>query len=315
MRKHTHITAALLAGALIAPAGAQADTTTAIDAVKAHTTRADKALDRAVALYEAGADARADRSLRQSRGAMTAAARQAARLHREADTAAERAAAAQAQQLVAAEQDENVEKLVAALEAAGGASERKLAAAAHADVRGRDKALSVLTALLDEVPEQARPALARSIAALATDRDEEIEAQAGALAGDEVGAEAKRTVAKGLQANVKGQATAGEKLAELIAGEDVPEQAKAGLRAAYDAVAAEHGSVADVLSRLSSRMPAAVRSRVTAAVTQARENAQGLQRNRPAPPAAGPGDSAPAVAPQGASGGAPEGASPRRPTA
>jgi hypothetical protein len=89
--KHTCIATALAVGALVAPTAAQADLGQGVSAVKAHTTRADEALDRAVALYGKHAGARADRSFAQSRREMGAAARDAAKLRSQADTAVEKA--------------------------------------------------------------------------------------------------------------------------------------------------------------------------------------------------------------------------------
>jgi hypothetical protein len=59
--------------------------------------------------------------------------------------------------------DERIEELTAALDDARTRSERKVAAAALADTRGREHALDVLTAVLGEVPEHV---IARVVASL-----------------------------------------------------------------------------------------------------------------------------------------------------
>ena len=70
----------------------------------------------------------------------------------------------------------------------------------------------------------------------------------------------------------------------------MPAESKPGLQKAYDAVTAEHGSVAVILSRLSDRMPAFVRTFVEKIITQARTDAQGMRENHPTgPPAGTPG--------------------------
>ena len=304
MKKTVGMAAALAAGALALPAGAQAHVKTGVSAVKQHTTAADAALDRAVALYDRNAVKRGDRLFAQSRHEMAAANREASKLRRQADTPTEEAAGARATALVAAEQDENIEKLTAALDGAKGRAERKVAQAALADTRGREKALVVLTALLDEVPEQARAGIAQAIADRSQDRDSEIEAQAEALVDGDVSSRSKQLVGRSVEANVEGQATGAVRLAGLIAGDDLPEQAKIGLQAAYDAVAAEHGSVADILARFSDRMPAKVRASVEKVVTQARQNAQSMRDDRPASPAGQP-ETSPA-APETISAGQPE---------
>lgn len=288
MFKSTGLTAAIAAGALLVPAAAQADVQRGVASVKAHTTKADAALDRAVALYEADAAARGDRSLATSRREMAAAHRDAAKLRSSARTANQEAKAARAAHLVAAEQDENVEKLTGALDDAPAGSERKIASAAKADVTGREKALGVLTALLDEVPEQGRAGIAKAIVSLSTDRDDEVAEQTEALIDGEVGTQAKQSVADGLEANVEGQSKGAERLAGLIAGDDVPEQGKAGLRKAYDAVVAEHSGSTETLSAFADRIPATIRSFVEAVVTRARQDAQSMRDERPAPPSGQP---------------------------
>lgn len=306
MYKSGLITTALAAGALIIPGAAQAHVETGVSSVKAHTSRADAALDRAVSLYDRHAAGKADRSYVVSRREMAAARREAAKLRRQADTPREELQAARAQALVAVEQDQNIEKLTEALEGAKGRSEGKVAAAALADTRGREKSLAVLTALLDEVPQQAREGIARAIAARSQGRDEEIADQAQALADRDVSSTSKRTVARSVQANVEGQAKGADRLAALIAGDDVPEEGKAGLRKAYEAVSAEHGSVADILSRFSERMPAQIRSFVEQIVTQARQDAQSMRDNRPTPPSGQP-EGTPSGQPEGTPSGQPAG--------
>jgi len=293
MFKHTTLTAAVVAGALLAPTAAQADVAGGVAAVTAHTTRAD-------------------RSFALSRRALATAARGAAKLRRQADTPREQVAAAKAQQLVAAAQDENVEKLVGVLDEVDGRAASRIAAAVVADVRGREVAIGVLTALLDTVPEQARGALTRAIAVLATGRDEELAVQAEALADADVSPAAKRELARSVQDSVDGQATAAERLAGLIAGDDVPEETKAGLRKAYDAVTGEHGSAADVLARFSDRMPQRIRTFVETIVAEAREDAQAMRDERPAPPAGQP-EGTPTSRPEGTPTGRPEGTPTGRP--
>lgn len=108
-------------------------------------------------------------------------------------------------------------------------------------------------------------------------------------------------------------------LAALIASSDMPAQSKQGLQAAYDNVTAEHGSVADILSRFNSRMPSFVRDFVSQIITQARTDAQGMRDNHPTGPPAGTPGGAPSTTPGGAPtttpGGAPSSILPGLPTA
>ncbi len=304
MSSHLRIGAcALIAtGALALPAGANAaDIQTAVQAVQAHTDRADTALDRAVSLFDKNSDRAARKAFATSRREMGLAKAAAAKARRQADTPSENTQAALAQVLVGAELGENIEKLAAALLPADGTDENKIAAAARADTQGREKAIAILTALMGQVPDQAKFGIARAIAALSQDRDDETQATGEALVSKDVSSANKRRVAGAVKVSVDGQATASATLAALIANPNMPAQSKPGLQIAYDAVTGEHGSVADILSRLSSRMPAFVRTFVEQIITQARTDAQGMRANHPTgPPAGTPGG--PTAGPNGGPG-------------
>ena len=291
MKNKLIVTGALAAVAALAPATtASAHINVAVKSVKAHTDRADAALDRAVALFERNADRRGSRELARSRRELGRATAEAAKLRRKARSENGRAAAARAQALVAAQQDENVEQLVGVLDEVSGRVENTIAKAALSDTRGRDKAIAIITALLDRgVSDKAETGLLRALTALSTDRVEEVVEEAKALVSDDVGRSGKRTVARTVGANVRSQSKAAAKLAELIADPDMPAESKPGLQRAYDAVMAEHGGAAFILARLSDRMPAFVRSFVEQIITQARSDAQGMRENRPTPPTGGPG--------------------------
>jgi len=290
--KHKLITTgALAAVAALAPAtSASAHLDVAVKSVKVHTDRADRGLDRAVAAYDRNADRRGSRELARSRRELGKATAEAAKLRRKARTQKQRGDAARAQALVAAQRDENVEQLVGVLDEVSGRVENTVAKAALSDTRGRDKAIAIITALIERgVSDNAAKGLARALAALSTDRTDEVVEELKALVSDDVGRSGKRTLVRAVGANLEGQANAAAKLAELIADPDMPAESKPGLQRALDALSAEHGSAAFILARLSDRMPAFVRSFVERIITQARTDAQSMRQNRPAPPTGGPG--------------------------
>lgn len=288
----------LAVGLAVPGVASAADFRTAVEKVKTRTDKADGGLDRAAALFRSGRDGAAARAFAESRKNMRAASRGAARLRSEADTGAERSAAARALAAVAQEQAENVDELARLLRPADGGVERQIAAAALADTRGRDKAIAILTVLAGEVPDQAQAGIARAIAALSQGRDDEVLLEAKALVSSKNSGSSKRTVTKALVADVRGQPRAAARLAELIADGDMPAESKPGLQRAYDAVVAEHGSIADILSRFSDRMPASVRTFVEQVVTQVREDAQSMRDDRPQPPTDGKPDGTPSGPPQ-----------------
>lgn len=310
MSSHLRIGACALiaAGALALPAAAgAADIQTAVSAVSEHTDRADSALDRAVRLFGRNQDRAARVAYASSRKEMGLAKAAAAKARRLAVTPNEHAAGAAAAAILGAEQGENIEKLAGALRAADGADENAIASAARADTKGRDKAIAILNALLAKVPEQAKTGIAKAIAALSVDRADETQVEAKALVSSNVSETNKRRVAATVKASVDGQDAAAETIAALIASTDMPADSKAGLQSAYDQVTAEHGSVADILSRLSDRMPAFVRDVVTKIITQARTDAQGMRDNHPTGPPAGTPGGAPTTPPAGPPSGIPAG--------
>ena len=284
---------ALAAVAAVAPATtASAHIDVAVKSVEAHTTSANSALARAVSLFNQNADRRGSRAFGLSRSELRGANAEAAKLRRTAKTRNQRADAARARVLVANQQNKNIERSVAVLGDVSGRVENTIAKAALADTRGRTKAIAIITALIngDDVSDNAAKGLARALAALSIDRVNEVRVQARGLTGDDVGRSGKVTLAHTVKANVEGQTKAAAKLAALIADTTMPAESKPGLQRAYDAVIAEHGSIADILSRLSDRMPAEIRSYVEPIITQVRDDAQTMRESRPTPPAhPGPG--------------------------
>lgn len=279
-KKHA-TTAAMAVSALLAlPAGAHAKPREST--VRAHSQQAGAALDRAISLFERNADSRAVRHLYRSRAELAAGQRDVAKLRRGADTAAERATLARAEALIAERQAANVEELVGVLDEADGRVERKIAAFALRDARGRDKAIAVISSRIEAgVPVNAVKGLTRSLASLSANRDEEVEAQGEALADDDVSTQSKKLVARTLETTVEGQHTAAAQLSQLLASDEVPAQAKQALQTAYDQVAQEHGDVAATLDRFADRMPANVRTRVAQVTQRSSEQAQAMRENRP----------------------------------
>lgn len=286
MKTHlvTAATSTLVAAALCLPISASAATSASVTTVRQHTTRADAALDRAVGLFASGRDVEAAKQFALSRREIGIATSQAAKLRRDADSSTERQQAAAAAKVVAAELDQNVEQLVGVLDEADGAVENRIAQAALADTRGREKSAGVLNALARRVPQQAARGVATALQSLARNRDDEVAAEVEALSSSEVSDSAKQAVASAVKANVAGQDVAAQRLAALIASDRMPSQAKQGLQRAYDAVIAEQQRSADQLEQAAAGMPESVRSTVLATVEQARGNARDLQDNRPSAP-------------------------------
>ncbi|UTI66795.1 hypothetical protein NBH00_11440 [Paraconexibacter antarcticus] len=271
--------------ALAVPAGASAaDVQTGVDAAMSHTSKADSALTHALSLFKGGDVTRGTSAFTSSRKEMGLARSAAAQARHASTGAADRALAADAEAAVAEQQDVNIVKLAKLLPRTHGAVQSKVAQAALTDTKGRDKAIAVLTAVTLTAPPQAQTGLAHAVQALSTDRSGEITADAKALVSDAVTPENKQVLATALKSDVNGQTTAADKLKELLSASSTPDAAKPGLAKAYDAVTAEHGTLADILSRFSDRMPASIRSYVTSVVTHARTDARTMHNDRPTPP-------------------------------
>lgn len=89
-RKTTFAVAGIAALALTFPSAAVGHIDTAVSSVRAHTDRADSALDRAVSLFEANRNHRAREALTTSRRQIGKARREATQLRRQADRRGER---------------------------------------------------------------------------------------------------------------------------------------------------------------------------------------------------------------------------------
>jgi hypothetical protein len=252
--------AALAAGALVAlPAAASAHPVDAAAKVTAQTERADAALDRAADLFAAGRERPAVGALHRSQAALRHAVKTTARVVRKADTAEERGLAASAVITVATEMDEEIPTLVGLLDTARSArADLRLARAALADARGREKAIEILNDLVEAgLPAESQAAAAAAITALSTDRTAEIAKATAALQDPDTSAATGRTIRLTITVTLNGQGRAADILRQLI--EQLPDAARDGLQRALDAVRAEREQSAEGLDEASERMPDGMR--------------------------------------------------------
>jgi hypothetical protein len=239
--------AALAAGALVAlPAAASAHpghgpghAADPVAKVTAQTERADAALDRAADLFAAGRERPAAGAVHRSQAALRHAMRTTARVVRKADTDEERGLAASAVITVATEMDEQIPTLVGLLDTATSArADLRLARAALADARGREKAIEVLNDLVKEgLPAESQAPVAAAITALSTDRSAEIAKATAALEDPDTSEAAGKTIRLTIDVTLHGRERAADILRQLI--EQLPETARPGLRRALHAVQAE----------------------------------------------------------------------------
>jgi hypothetical protein len=270
------LAAALAAGVLIAiPAAASAAPSAPADVsysavVKAQTLRADKSLDRALAMFTRGADRPALNNFKQSRRHLAKAMSATAKLTNRAKTDKSRAAAAKAWGLIAMHRDENLTQLVKIIDKANAKTDKVVAKALLADTKHRDIAIGVIQDLINAgVTPQAEAGLNRIIASLSTGRAAEIGAQVGLLAETKMVEGAQQSVAVAIQANVAAQARVSALLTELIP--QLPADARADLEKALELVNAQLTAAAKMIDQVAEFLPPFVRPLIQGVLAEIQE--------------------------------------------
>jgi hypothetical protein len=192
-----------LSGALVVamalPVTAEAHRGVSPQTVAKHVRSADAALDMVGSLVERNRDAKAAIQLVKLRRQSRAADREAASLRRRARGGRAKSRAASATLKVARQHNEAAEVLARLVDEAGGALQVDIAEMIGSELRGREKAISVLTRLMGRLPESARTAVAKAIARLSTDGADEVRSLSEALAGGKLSPEAAAEVQEALQ--------------------------------------------------------------------------------------------------------------------
>lgn len=165
--------AAAAIASLAIPATASAHQATSPETVVKHARSADQALDKVASLVARNQDAAAAVALARNRRETRNASREAGRLAKRRGNPGLRRAAVTARTM-AKLHDHNAEVLAGIVDEAGAALALDIARAVDSDLRGRENALSVLTRLMGRVPAEAREGIARTLAALSRDSDDEV---------------------------------------------------------------------------------------------------------------------------------------------
>jgi hypothetical protein len=256
-----------LAVALLTPA-AQAHSKPSLSTVLAHTRAADRALDRAVAAFEAHALAAGRSDFGANRRQIGQAVAEKAKLIQAAATPAERLAAAKA--VVAVARQALADELALARAARDLRKGSKLQVAvvrAAAQDTARSHALAVLEELLASAPDSAQTGLAKAVARLTQAHGPAVVQLGRDVTSRAVGATAKASAAAALVADVRGQARAINLLEALKPL--LPEAAQAGLDTALAAIAASLDRQANALAAVEARAPDALKAKIAAAIAAA----------------------------------------------
>jgi hypothetical protein len=256
-----------LAVALFAPA-AQAHSKPSLSTVLAHTRAADRALDRAVAAFEAHALAAGRSDFGANRRQIGQAVAEKAKLIQAATTPAERLAAAKA--VVAVARQALTDELALARAARDLRKGSKLQVAvvrAAAQDTARSHALAVLADLLASAPDSAQTGLAKAVARLTQAHGPAVVQLGRDVTSRVVGATAKASAAAAIVADVRGQARAINLLEALKPL--LPEAAQAGLDTALAAIAASLERQANALAAVEAHAPDALKAQIAAAIAAA----------------------------------------------
>ncbi|MDQ3646971.1 MAG: hypothetical protein M3433_00005 [Actinomycetota bacterium] len=209
---------------------------------------ADQALTMVESLVSQNEDAQAAVQFARNRLQMRAAARETRRLQRRSSSASRARRAATATRLLARQSNSNAETFADIVDEVSGQLQLDVARAAASDLRARELALAVLTALIDRVPEQARPAIARAIAALSTDGQDEVANLAAALESGALPPEAEAAVQQALQMATAAIDQAIERLNGIVGL--VPEEARPQVEQAVELVTQQLEMVKQLLAGL-----------------------------------------------------------------
>jgi hypothetical protein len=151
---------ALSAGLLVAVPAAQADT---LSTVRTHVHRADLALAKVIAAVPSGSVAGPLAALQSS---INAAGVDAGNLYKHAHTTAVRVNAAAAMDKIAAQENRDAAALTPMIGGLTGAGQSEVATAVAGFTQGREEALSLVSALVPELPSVTRSSVAGTVASL-----------------------------------------------------------------------------------------------------------------------------------------------------
>jgi hypothetical protein len=276
MKSSRTLAAAIAAGALIAiPATASASEGPSATDVKSYTAKADVSLDRAISMFTRGNHAPGLKAFRQSRAYLGKAKALSTKLTKSADTDAERAQAARAWQFLAVERDENLAQLVKLLSKVNAKTDKIVATALLADTKHRDAAIGIIQDLINQgVTSNVEAGLNRVIAALTSGRAAEIGAQVNLLAEIKLPADAQKSIALAIQANLGAQARVAAVLDSLIP--QLPEDARGQLEKALDLVNQQLEAAADMMDDVDDLLPPFVRPMVQGILNDVKDMIQAI---------------------------------------
>ena len=262
----TSIVALCVATAFAPAAGAQA--TPSLADVLSHTRAADRALERALAEWDAHALGAARSDFAANRSQMGKAVAEKAQLIQDATTPADRRAAAKAVVAVArqAVTDEAALAKAARDLRRGSHMQRKVLRAAAQDT-ARSNALGVLNGQLASLPNAVRTHIANAVGKLTLSHKEAIRQLGKDVTSSSVGMAAKGIAASDLAADAHGQAHAVNLLQALMPL--LPAAAQSGLQTALDAIGQSLDHQANALAAVQAHAPAALKDKIAAAIAAA----------------------------------------------
>ena len=162
---------ALMASLLAVPVTAEAKP---VSKVRTQAVKADKSLDRVVSLAKRNRDTAAAKELRKYRRHLRSADQQTRRMRASTGSVTGAKSYGRSVRLVGSVADQCSESLSTIVDDVGGDPQVAIANSIKACILARERVVGALTELLDQVPVEARPYLAKVIAMLSSDGQNEV---------------------------------------------------------------------------------------------------------------------------------------------
>lgn len=229
----TIIAAAVGFAGVVAPANAAAPSD-----VRATVRGADQALNRVEQRLASNHNAHAGVQIAKANALTRRADRQADRVRGAKRTV-------RVERMVVGQFDQNATVAINSLDEVSGRAQKVFAQQARAALSGRDHAVATLTALLDRVPAQAQPGIARAMAAVSKHSVTQVDELAELAETDSVAAGAQGAVSRAMEQLDAAVSQINSVLTGVIA--QLPPAAQGHVQSALDRV---NAAISDVIDRL-----------------------------------------------------------------
>lgn len=248
MKYRTRLAVGTVVASLALPASAAAHDHPSLKSVRAHASAARQALARVDTLVRANRDRAADRYLARYLRQLRKADREAARLRRRARSARGARQAVRAELSVGVVADSGADMLPGLVDEAGVPVQLDIAKAISSSIAIREHVAELLAGLMEVVPEEVRPAVARAIALLSSGGLDNVANIGEVLQTPGLPPEVAEAVKEALELATKAIDDAVDRLNGIV--ELVPPEARPYVEQAVNLVSAQLEQVKTLLGQL-----------------------------------------------------------------